>query len=201
MKHAISPEFHALRASIKNVLLHPASVEWSIQGFGFIRTYLGDSKRWRLNVWDVGLATNASTIHDHPWAFTSWIISGRFFNQRYDVVPTPRDGIHAPTHTWMKLHTGIGGGPTPEGGYISLAPLALEPYWPGDTYQQAADEVHESWYNSGTVTLNERIGDTEHARVFWPYGQEWRDAMPRKATLREIVNTTENALSQWSDAV
>lgn len=194
MRYEPSPEFHALRASIKNVLLHPAGVEWSIQGFGFIRTYLGDGKRWRLNVWDVGLATNASTIHDHPWDFKSWIISGRFFNQRYI------ETTGSLTHSWHKMRTGMDSDLVPlEGGDVSLAPLALEHYWPGDTYRQGADEIHESRYHTGTVTLNERVGDTEHARMFWPYGDKWRDAMPRVATLREIVNTTENALSQWSD--
>lgn len=178
----------ALRASVQAILEQPAGFDWTVQGFGFLRTYFG-GKRWRLNVWDSALATNASTIHDHPWQFQSWIISGHFDNQRYAEIFDA-----APTHRWMLLHTGVGGGPTPQGGLACLRARPLEHYAPGDTYFQAADEVHESFYGDGTVTLNERIGDTEHARVFWPTAEEWRDAMPRVATLTEIARTTEKAL-------
>jgi len=53
----------------------------------------------------------------------------------------------------------------------------------------------------GTVTLNERtrVGTGEHARVFWPAGEDWVNAKPRQATPREIDRTTELALSVWRD--
>lgn len=184
----------AMRATIKTILEHPLGFEWTVQGFGFVRTYFG-GKRYRLNVWDSRLATNASTIHDHPWSLRAWIMSGWLYNRRFvEEIPIP-----SPTHSFGLLRTGVGGGMTDETGVIRLRAKMTEIYKVGDTYQQGRSEIHETEYTDGTVTLNERVGDTEMARVFWPYGTEWQDAMPRIATEVEILAVTENALHGWRD--
>ena len=62
---------------------------WTVQGFGFLRTYFGPPnapKMYRLNLWDHHFTVpNVSTIHDHPWDFTSVIVAGEFANQRYNI--------------------------------------------------------------------------------------------------------------------
>ena len=76
--------FDVLRATVRDVLEHPYPREWTVQGFGMLRTYLDPDKRFRLNVWHSKLAIpNVSIVHDHPWHFTSWVMGGNFTNVRY----------------------------------------------------------------------------------------------------------------------
>jgi len=192
---------------VERVLRDPNS-QWTVQGFGFLRTYFGgpdNPKEFRLNVWDSRLSVpNVSTIHDHPWHFDSLIVAGRFSNQRYLMVadldeppaldPVPSIARH---FAYTTIKTGEGGGmeKTPVR-YAILKPWAVEPYNPGDTYHQESDEIHETLFTDGCVTLNKRtkVGDGEHARVFWPAGTEWVDAEPRPATPAEVAAVVENAL-------
>lgn len=194
-----SNEFAAFRAAIKTILLHPHDFKWTLQGFGFIRTYLPfgpNPKRFRLNVWDNDLTPpNVSTVHDHPWDFTSWIVSGAFRNLRL-----VEDHFNGDEYMHMRIKCGETGGslgtqPLP----IRLRAMPMEFYYTGDIYHQRADEIHTSGFDSGTVTLNDRVGDTEMPRVFWPAGQEWGDAKPREALPSEIAAATEIALARWKD--
>src|ERR1039458_5729288 len=77
---------------------------WTVQGFGFLRTYFGPPdapKRFRLNLWDSHFTVpDVSIIHDHPWHFTSIVIAGQLFNNRYIVEP---DGQ---THHFTTIKTG-----------------------------------------------------------------------------------------------
>jgi len=181
-----------------STILRDKNREWTVQGFGFLRTYFGPPelpKKYRLNLWDSKFTVqNVSTIHDHPWDFKSLIIAGRFSNQRYDL----EINEILPTHSYTTIKTGEGGG-------LSKSPLKScilyakyrEAYKPGDTYSQQANEIHETLFLDGSITLNERIGDTEQARVFWPYGTEWVDAIPRKATTEEISEAVGKSLETW----
>jgi hypothetical protein len=197
-----SPECAALRCAIKAILMHPHGFRWTVQGFGFIRTYLpfgpNNPKRFRLNVWNNRLTVpNVSIVHDHPWAFTSWIISGEFRNQRI-----VEDFDYGVAHQYMPIKCGENGGPLGTSpSRISLRALPVEHYRAGDIYQQDAEEVHRSMFDDGTVTLNDRVGDTEQARVFWSLGAKWVDAQPREATHAEIEQTTKTALDLWQNEI
>jgi hypothetical protein len=177
--------------------------KWSIQGFGFLRTYFGPAetpKRYRLNLWDHRFTVpNVSTIHDHPWDFTSVVVAGEFANQRYRMARFAEKGMCvAPSHAFTTIKTGEGGGiEKSEFKDCALRPLIPESYLPGDTYSQRADEIHQTLFADGTVTLNERIGDTERARVFWPYGTDWVDAIPRPATGPEVADAVLQSLRKW----
>lgn len=190
-----------LKPLVARILRDPCA-NWSVQGFGMMRTYFGppdNLKEFRLNIWDSRLAVpNVSTIHDHPWHFDSIVIAGQFNNQRYDLVAdnsVPSFGEREFAYTTIK--TGEGGGPEKSPTrYAILTPFMRENYFPGDRYHQDANEIHETLYKDGCVTLNKRtrVGDGEHARVFWPSGTDWVDAEPRAATPAEIAAITENAL-------
>jgi hypothetical protein len=192
-----------IRPLVQKVLTDDSS-EWTVQGFGFLRTYFGppgSPKMFRLNLWDSRFTVpGVSTIHDHPWDLTSLIVAGDFTNQRYDVVderhgPRPTFGA---THDFATIKTGVGGGiDRSNTSYCILVPQPKERYLPGDTYHQYASEVHETLFMDGSVTLNKRIGDTEHARVFWPFGADWVDAMPRPATQREVFDAVSHSLKEW----
>lgn len=190
---------------VARILEEGAKREWSVQGFGMMRTYFGppdNPKEFRLNIWDDRLAVpNVSTIHDHPWHFDSLVISKLFTNRRFNMVPANATG-YALSHTYTTIRTGEGGGPVKdEPQHCLLQPFADEVYGPGNTYHQDADEIHETIYHRGCVTLNKRrrVGDGEHARVFWPYGTPWVDAEPRLAHPLEMKRILDTALEGFND--
>lgn len=187
---------------VERVLRAPyAENKWTVQGFGFLRTYFGpgeNSKRFRLNLWDSRFTVpKVSTIHTHPWHFKSLIVGGQFCNVRYK---TDSDSRRKATHSFMQIKTGEGGGPE----HSKPSPICLdackpELYMPGETYFQSADEIHETFFKDGSVTINERhpVEDGEHALVFWPFGQEWVDAEPRPADRDEVSTAVSFALREW----
>ena len=196
--------FNALRASVRLTLEHPDIFNgWTVQGFGMLRCYIPGpiyDKQFRLNIWDPTLTVpHVSTIHDHPWHFRSWIINGQFANLRY-----VEDRIDGTPYEYRVIHTGIeAAAPNLDKPRLKMKmdlwADKVEIYKTGDTYMQRADEIHCSIPAPYTVTLNERtrIGDGEHARVFWPDGQEWVDAKPRTASRDEIIQATALALRSW----
>jgi hypothetical protein len=192
-------ELEFTRALVRKVLTAPSS-EWTAQGFGFLRTYFGppeNPKQYRLNLWDKHFTVpNVSTIHDHPWDFKSLIVAGQTANQRYDKAP---EAWGLPTHTFSTIRTGINSDLVKsEPQHCTLIPARVrEDYKIGDTYRQRADEIHETSFLDGSITLNQRHGDTEHARVFWPFGTEWVDAKPRAATVDEVRDTVARSLKWW----
>jgi hypothetical protein len=199
-----SNECDAMRSMVRFILLDARKYRWNrwtVQGFGMLRTYIpegsgaGNPKRFRLNVWSGKLAVpGVSIIHDHPWAFDSWIINGRFRNVRYVEDYHNGDGFK-----FMTIKCGEKGCAMSEPAMVRLRALPTEHYKTGDKYHQDAHEIHASYYDDGTVTLNDRVGDTEHAKVFWadePHGY-WVDAKPREATPDEIDSATSLALGKW----
>jgi hypothetical protein len=55
-----------------------------MHGIGMLRTYLNPDRTLRLNLWHRELLNpGISTMHDHPWPFTSRIIAGKLTNQRF----------------------------------------------------------------------------------------------------------------------
>lgn len=193
-----------IKPLIEQFLRDPDTIDrnWTVQGFGMLRTYFGpnnDRKRFRLNLWDDRLAVpNVSTIHDHPWHFESMIVAGVFVNRRFTMLPPSEYGC--PTHTYTTIKTGEGGGIVKsEFQTAGLRSGPVELYEDGAIYSQLADEIHESVPARGTITLNERtrVGDGEHARVFWPIGTDWVDAEPREATIKEVVNGIMYSLKRW----
>ena len=164
---------------------------WSYQGFGMLRCYLDPQKRWRLNYWLPSIAVpNVSVIHDHPWSFTSYILRGQLMNIRYSMVP-----VEAPTppaskrFAYHEIITGEGGGPVATPKDCRLIEIERTIYTQGDVYSQVLDEIHETSALEGTITLNDRSQPTQAhtARVFWPYGTSWVDAVPRAATAEELA--------------
>ena len=95
------------------------------------------------------------------------------------------------------LKCGIGGG-MQHSAMEDVGLLAEEPelYLPGSSYRQEPDEVHRTLPADGTVTLiTQERRDVDTARVFWPRGGVWGDAIPRQATEREIEDVGGFALS------
>lgn len=206
----MSPIFEGFRRIVRSVLENHERYEWTLQGFGMLRTYV--SRELRIHIWDHGYRVKDVTdIHDHPWHFDSVIISGTLVNTRYRVHPcTHTDeqivagGLRSP---FLKstIVCGVGGGNhvatvKDRGERVWLEPLAPETYKAGQHYHQDANEVHHSSFGSGTVTAVMRTfqPDTEHAHVFFKADEEWVSAEPRDAKPIEVESMVKNALANWT---
>src|SRR5580704_144984 len=141
------------RTVIKHILINADRFEWTVQGFGMLRTYLDSDKRFRLNVWHAGLAVpKVSMIHDHPWSFDSWIVNGEFYNIRM-----VEDHFNGEPYEFATILCGITSDcQLTKHGRIRLFAKPAERYVTGDTYSQAAEEIHMSVPMDGSVTLNDR---------------------------------------------
>lgn len=180
-----------------HAISEPLGHDWTVQGFGMMRTYLDPDKTWRLNVYHSSLLVpGVSVIHDHPWHFDSWILSGIFRNVRYEE-GTLGWSEGALNMNFSRIETGIlspvgdagEGGVVPQG-TASLSIISEEEYGAGGYYHQEASEIHEARYDDFTVTINRRVktDHPDHARVFWPIEQEWVSAKPRDATTSEVTS-------------
>lgn len=159
--------------------------EWSIQGFGFMRTYLDDDEIHRLHIWtNEYRVKNVSDIHDHPWDFESKIIAGVLINNRYKVTPDKFG-----SYKQQKIRPGAAkmlGEPTG----CSLDVLQKETYFEGGRYSQKATEVHRTELYGSAISIIKRdfIGDREQALSYYKADEKWVDAKPRPATRKEAWN-------------
>jgi len=170
---------------VRHALANPQEHDWTIQGFGMLRTWLDPEGYSRLHIWDTEKAYDQvpSTVHTHPWDFTSRIYFGRIINTRY--VPQP-DGSE---YKWAKILTGRGGGLISEHETTRLTANPPEEYYPGSNYMQFAEEIHESTPDKGTVTvINRNFRYEREAAVYWPANAEWITAEPRVATMDEVMH-------------
>lgn len=179
-----------VRYLLKNCRALPAQ-DWTMQGFGFLRLRVSESVR--LHVWDSRLREpGVSDIHDHTqWAFTSHVISGSLVNIRYTIHDEGQ------RHHMATLKCGIGGGMV-DGSVKIVGLVAGKPelYLPGSSYRQEPDEIHRTLPADGTVTLIEQERrEVDTARVCWPEGGAWGDAIPRPAREKEVDDVCAFALS------
>lgn len=180
-------EHSAIRGLVQEIIDHPERHEWTLQGLGMLRTYVGPSHR--LHVWDPDHAVpDVSTMHTHPWDMRSYIVAGEVQQFRY----LRRRVGYAHGDPWLEqaITCGAGGGVCGEPRLVTLRRQDAEIYLPGDTYEQTYDEIHSTTPAPGTVTLIERTvppdGDPDVAYVFYKADAGWVSAEPRKALLWEV---------------
>lgn len=191
-----------LKVLVADILKHPLRYNWTLQGFGMLRTHLPNDAR--LNIWDSRYMAvpKPSMIHDHPWDFDSVVVCGLLTNRRYKVLED-RGNLDPTTHgvdlyTELTIKPGIG---TEKRGTrcVILLPRPEEFYKEGMSYRQYHDEVHETDYEDGTITLNlrNRGNRDDVARVYYPAGTEWQTAEPRPATVAEILDITRLSVQKF----
>jgi hypothetical protein len=159
-----------------------AKLHWEVQGFGMLRCYL-DTKEVRLHIWDYNLRTpSVSTIHTHPWDFTSLVLRGTQTNILYSRDPAGK------LYNYSQIKCGMDAHATSEEKTQRLLERSVIHYTVGEYYQEQAHEIHESLPAHHTITLVERhpMADPDHALVYWPHGTSWVDAKPREATRPEV---------------
>jgi len=190
-------------AMVRAILEKHHAYEWTVQGFGFIRTKLADVGR--IHVWNSRLAVpKVSTMHTHPWPLKSTIISGELINQRFRIALHEEQREDEPGMPYLhsRIKTGEGGGLIGDVTPVEIVSLCPEVYIAGQSYEQAPYEIHRSIPQDGTVTLLERPQGPplEEASVFWPAGTEWVSAEPRVAYPADIRPVIEYALNRWAAA-
>jgi hypothetical protein len=185
------------KLAIHKILEQAHAYPWQLQGMGMFRLYL--SREVRLHVWDMRFTVEkVSTLHTHPWNFTSYVLSGAITDRVYRVAtlgPEPKD----PTHYEQQIVCGPGGGVAGDKHPVCLESIG-DTTWPaGSAYTRYAKEVHESLPKSGTVTLCHRrfLEDTEHANVYFRLDREWVSAEPRDAKPDEVAAMARMALDRW----
>lgn len=186
---------------VKTILEKANQFEWSLQGLGMLRLYL--SKEVRLHIWDSRYAVpNVSTIHNHPWSFTSEIIAGAVINVLFRKVMPLNNGQapdYAKPYMTAVLQCGPGGCVKTEPERVMLQQYQQRVYEPGDYYEQKDFEIHQSLPRESTVTIVNRVfnADPDHASVFWPEGTNWVSAEPRTATAVEVQDITQASLARY----
>lgn len=182
------------REAVRFILQNAEQFPWTIQGLGMLRLYLRPEVR--LHVWSGEFRREGvSTIHDHPWDFESEVISGWIENYLYQERP------QALPFSRQQIVCGPAGGEAGQPEPVDLLCYRRDWYRTGQSYRQKADEIHETVYENGTVTIIRRHfrPDTEHAHVFYERGQPWVSAIPRPATSEEIHAAAATALGRWRE--
>lgn len=187
-------------ALVRSILEKYSSYEWTVQGFGMVRTKIADVGR--IHIWDSRLRVPlVSDIHAHPWELTSNVISGELINQRFIAVDKPSDEGFLLPYMEQRIATGEGGGLIGEPVECWLiADEQVEFYIAGETYSQRKTELHRSIPQDDTVTLlqREQGPSLQETFVYWPRGTRWVSAEPRPATSAEVAMAVGYALARWS---
>jgi hypothetical protein len=192
-------------ALVRAILEQWRSYDWTVQGFGMVRTKLANVGR--IHIWDARLKNPlVSDVHAHPWPFHSTIISGGLINVKFAVfsradVPEEEMATCGLPYLQQDILTGEGGGLCKERPLklVWLQIRSLVTYVHNQTYMQQPEEVHRSIPEDGTVTLLERpMGPPlERTQVYWPEGWGWVSAEPRKAADWEVERAVDTALARW----
>ena len=181
---------------VKMLLRTPHGLNWTVQGLGMLRAYIDDNKEIRLHIWDKDLIVpEVSTIHTHPWEFTSYIISGEILDTK---LVESKSEFGQP-YFKQSILCGEGGGLEGEPELVHLINKGGVLYRRGEQYCLWPDEIHDSQFKDGTVTIIQRkFGeDVDHAYVYWDEGEVWGSAEPRPAAKGEIERACNKALESW----
>lgn len=170
--------------------------DWSVQGFGMLRTYLNGGDEWRLHIWHSCLRVEGVTdIHNHPWDFESLCIIGTIANERYRIIKLFGDD-YIQNYTKRTIVPGKAIQIGPEE-YVTLGLMTREVFGPGSMYRQHAREIHRNDFKDGAVTLIRRTNrGNDMADTFKRYGTEWVSAKPRLARKDEIEYVVGSAWRQ-----
>jgi hypothetical protein len=189
--------YPVVRALVLKVLDRAQAYEWSLQGFGMLRTYCPESDI-RISIWHNELRTpGVSLIHTHPWNFQSFVAGGRIHNHKYWEASIL--GHDKALHYWRCIvKAGEGGGLEGVPQAVWLVPEGAEDHGPNVTYGQRHSDIHKTEFLDGTVTVCQRtmppaVSDRDRAFVYWPQGESWVSAEPRPATGLEVAHAVRAA--------
>lgn len=177
---------------VREILNHPLEYDdWVIQGLGMLRLPLTPDGSERLHIWDPQRALNEQpSVHNHPWDIVeSRVYFGQMGNQRYAI----SENGNLPM-TASDVNCGVGSHLMGEPRPVAIAEVSdFEVYEPGEHYAMDAEEFHNSFPVTGTVTIMKRnFKENRHlATICWAGDEEWKQAnFTREATRGEILSFT-----------
>jgi hypothetical protein len=175
-------------ALVRSILENPSGRRWVMQDLGLLALWLDEGKEHRLHVWDPGAAVGDPPIHDHPFDFTSTVIAGEMTNTRYEEstsgVEYQRERYSLPDEETRVADT------------IRLAGSATR-FAAGQSYSQAAHELHSSDQTPGTITILRRaVKPVSVLTVCRVPGSAWVPGRSRPASAAEVNRITTEALER-----
>jgi len=160
----------------------PIDGEISLHGLGFIQIKMTDDRR--MHIWHPDLPRRKcfqhSPIHNHRFGFISTVLKGTQINQRAQVI-SESDGFG--THRYVN-HDGPR---SPKGGRESflegeccLIASPSERYSPGDSYEMAPHEYHQTPNSGIVITVMKKLVVTKvHAKTIIRKGHEFDQQFDR----------------------
>jgi hypothetical protein len=175
------------RALVRTILEHAEVQPWKMQDAGLLGLWLGPSRRYRLHVWDPVSRMGDLVIHDHPLDFTSTVIGGEITNTRYEMDPAGDEFVRERYAPGDEAHRRTDS--------VRLSGTSTT-FGPGESYSQAALELHSSSQVPGTVTvLRFTYVDVPLLTTCRREGSPWISGRSRPAEPDEIQRITASALA------
>jgi hypothetical protein len=173
-------------ALVRSILENSAGRPWVLQELGLLALWLDERREYRLHVWDPGAAVGDPPIHDHPFDFTSTVIAGEMTNTRYEEsasgVEYQRERYSPPEEQGRLTDT------------VRLTSSSTR-FAAGQSYSQAAHELHSSAQAPGTITiLRMAFKPVSVLTVCQAPGSPWVSGRSRPASARDVSRITAGAL-------
>jgi hypothetical protein len=174
---------------VHTILQHAEDYPWVMQDIGLLGLRLDDRREYRLHVWDPTFSLEEDPpIHDHPFDFTSVIIAGEMHNTRYEV------DLAGAEYTRFRYAPSDEDARTAD--VVRLSGTTTT-YREEGSYDQLAQELHDSRQLPGTVTMIRRtFRDISQLSVCLKGHDTWVSGQSRPATSEEIKAIASKAL-QW----
>ena len=152
----------------------------SLHGLGFIQVKLPGGKR--LHVWHPALPRRScfefSAIHNHRFSFESLVLIGEHTNQRYLVRPSAVGSHNRISHDGPRSEKG--GRLSYVAGRVTVWPLDIERYFPGQSYQMQPLEYHATRNDGVVITLMSKLHEgSVHASSLIEHGYEFDQGFDR----------------------
>lgn len=169
--------------------------DWSVQGFGLIRTYLPGNKR--LHIWSQRFKIqDATTLHSHPWNFTSHVLAGRMHEIVAEKVTIEQASCLDSNVLKAKENKILCG---EDAKVITSTDCFLSTkvtyHQAGLSYSHKYSDIHASLPSFDCVTLIERepLDDPDHAYSYTLNDDPWVSAEPRGIDHNEIEGSLNRA--------
>jgi hypothetical protein len=175
------------RALVRTILEHADVQPWKVQDAGLLGLWLDPSRRYRLHVWDAESSLGEGVIHDHPLDFTSTVIAGEITNTRYGMDPAGDE--------FVRERYSLGDEANRRTDSVRLSGTSTT-FGPGESYSQAARQLHSSSQVPGAVTvLRFTYVDVPLLTTCRREGSPWISGTSRPAEPDEIRRVTALALA------
>jgi hypothetical protein len=194
----------ATRALVEAILQRAENYTWEVPANGRLTLVL-EPNVTVVNVFESKYRQLGTTaIHSHTVGFRSEIVGGVMRQHRYRrrIVASKEDLV---ARSYWEQELTLDGKLSGEPSECCLAEQPIEVYAAGEYYEIAANEIHQSVPEDGTVTLVTRqyLTNPRCVSTFWPYtplapgAKPSGKIIPQPAASEVIADVISCALSTW----